>query len=128
MAWNKHQKLGMIGLATFFVKEDLNGKVDTKLYIKKIRNYTLLVQIYVDDIIFGSTNKDLCEEFSMMMKGELEMSMMSNLNYFVGLQIKQLKRGLFINQSNYCKEFLNKFDMDNCKEMTTIVGFGTNVN
>lgn len=72
-------------------------KVDTILFINKIKYHTLLVQIYVDDIIFGSTNKDLCEEFSIMMKGESEMSIMGNMNNFFGFQIKQLKNVIFIN-------------------------------
>ena len=59
----------MIDLATFYVKDDLKkGKVDNNLSIKIIKNHTLLVQVYVDDIIFGSTNKELCEDFPLMMK------------------------------------------------------------
>ena len=97
------------------------------LFIKKIKGNTLLVQVYVDDIIFGSTNKELCEEFSHMMQGEFEMSMMGKLNYFLGLQIKQRKDGIFLNQSKYCKELLKKFDMDGCKAMSTPMGSGTYV-
>lgn len=92
-------------------------KVDKTLSIKKIKGNTLLVQVNIDDIIFCSTNKDLCEEFSSMMQGEFEMSMMGKMNYFLGLQIKQLKDGIFINQSKYCKELLKRFYTDNCKEM-----------
>ena len=103
------------------------GKVDKTLFIKKIKSNTLLVQVYVDDIIFGSTNKEMCEEFSLMMQGEFEMSMMGKMNYFLGLQIKQLEDGIFINQSKYCKELLKKFDMDNCKAMNTPMGSGTYV-
>lgn len=69
------------------------GEVDT----------TLLVQIYLDDIIFGPTDESLCEEFSSIMEGEFEMSIMDKLNYFSGSQIKQNKNGVFINQSKYCK-------------------------
>lgn len=67
------------------------GKVDKTLFIKKIKGNTLLVQVYVDDIIFGSTNNELCEEFALIMQGEFKMSMMGKMNYFLGLQIKQLK-------------------------------------
>ena len=105
----------------------VKGKVDKTLFIKKIKGNTLLAQVYVDDIIFGSTNKDLCEEFSIMMQGEFEMSMMGKLNYFLGLQIKQTKDGIFINQSKYCKELLKRFDMDSCKVMSTPMGSGTYV-
>ena len=81
-------------LSTFLYEKGFEkGKVDKTLFIKKIKGNTLLVQVYVDDIIFGSTNKDLCEEFSLMM------SMMGKMNYFLGLQIKQLKDGIFINQN-----------------------------
>lgn len=55
-------------------------EVDTTLFIKRINHLTILVKIYVDDIIFGSTNKSLCEEFSSIMQGEFEMSMMDTLN------------------------------------------------
>src|SRR4051812_4414319 len=58
-----------------------------------------------------------------MMQGEFEMSMMVKMNYFLRLQIKQLKYETFINQSKYCKELLKRFDMDNCKEMATPMGF-----
>lgn len=103
------------------------GKVDTTLFIKRINCHTLLVQIYVDDIIFGATNESLCKDFSDMMQGEFEMSMMGKLNYFLGLQIKQSKDGIFINQSKYCKELLKRFDMENCKEIATPMSSSTYV-
>ena len=71
------------------------GKVDTTLFIKRKLHDILLVQIYVDDIIFGSPNDSLCKEFSQDMKNEFEMSMMGKLNFFLGLQIKQTKNGTF---------------------------------
>src|ERR1044072_4080799 len=78
----------------------------------------MFVQIYVDDIIFRSTNESLCSEFSKVMQGEFEMSMMGKLNFFLGLQINQTKNGIFIYHSKYCKEFLKKFEMDGCKAIT----------
>ena len=75
------------------------GKFDTTLFIKTKENDMLLVQIYVDDIIFGATNVSLYEEFSKCMHSEFEMSMMGELNFFLRLQIKQLKEGTFINQA-----------------------------
>ena len=75
------------------------GKNDTTLFIKTKEKDMLLVQIYVDDIIFGATNVSLCEEFSKC--SEFEMSMMGELKFFIGLQIKQLKEGTFINQAKY---------------------------
>src|ERR1051325_9194590 len=118
----------MIDLAIFCVKKVLKRVRLIKLYSLRKSKVTLyFVQVYVDDIIFGSTNKDMCEEFSLMMQGEFEMSMMGKMNYFLGLQIKQLKDGIFINQSKYCKELLKKFDMENCKAMNTPMGSGTYV-
>ncbi|KAK6136992.1 hypothetical protein DH2020_029267 [Rehmannia glutinosa] len=79
----------------------------------------LLVQIYVDDIIFGSTNKDLCEKFSNLMQSEFEMSMMGELNFFLGLQIKQCQEGIYISQSKYTKELLKKFGIEEGRIVTT---------
>ena len=73
----------------------------------------------MDDIIFGSNNGELCETFLEIMKSELEMSMMGKLNYFLGLQVKQLKEGIFLNQAKYCKDLLRKFEMDKCKPIST---------
>lgn len=103
------------------------GKVDTTLFIKRINHHTISVQIYVDDIIFGSTNESLCKELSTIMQGEFEMSMMDKLNYFLGLQVKQTKNGIFINQSKYYKELLKRFDMDTCKDIATPMGSGTHL-
>jgi len=75
--------------------------------------------VYVDDIIFGSTNESLCQEFVLDMQGEFEMSMMGELNYFLGLQIGQLKNGTFLSQSKYCRDVLKKFEMKGCKEAST---------
>ena len=74
-----------------------------------------LVQIYVDDIIFGATNVSLCEEFSQCMHSEFEMSMMRELNFFLRLQIKQLKEGTFINQAKYIRDLLKRFNMEEAK-------------
>jgi len=97
------------------------GKTDKTLLIKKACNNIILVQVYVDDIIFGSTNEILCEQFVKAMQGEFEMSMMGELNYFLGLQIKQFQHDTFLCQSKYCRELLKKFDMENCKEASTLI-------
>jgi hypothetical protein len=76
-------------------------------------------QIYVDDIIFGSTNELFCEEFGKMMSKEFEMSMIGELSFFLGLQIKQLKDGIFISQSKYLKDMLKKFGLENAKPIKT---------
>jgi hypothetical protein len=79
------------------------GKVDTTLFTKKTEKDLFMLQIYVDDIIFGSTNQDFYEEFGKMMANEFEMSMIRELSYFLGLQIMQLKNGTFVSQGKYIK-------------------------
>nr|GEX65256.1 uncharacterized mitochondrial protein AtMg00810-like [Tanacetum cinerariifolium] len=65
--------------------------------------------IYVDDIIFGATNKDLCKSFEKMMKDKFQMSSMGEITFFLGLQVKQKKDGIFISQDKYVAEILKKF-------------------
>ena len=103
-------------LSTFLIENDFSREnVDKTLFIKKKNNDILVVQIYVDDIIFGATNESFCEEFAKLMQGEFEMSLMGELNYFLGLQVKQTKEGIFINQAKYIK----KFGMESSKETST---------
>ena len=80
------------------------------------------MQIYVDDIRFGDTNENMCKEFSKSIQGEFEMSMMGELNFFLGLQIKQSREGTFINQAKYTKELLKRFGMMGSKALTTPMG------
>ena len=82
------------------------GKTDTTLFTKISTKDILIVQIYVDDIVFGSTNEKLCKEFSELMTSEFEMSMMGEMSFFLGLQIKQTREGTFIYQEKYTKELL----------------------
>src|SRR5579859_2939724 len=98
------------------------GKVDTTLFTKKIGNDLFVMQIYVDDIIFGSTNQDFCEEFGKMMASEFEMSMIGELSYFLGLQIKQMKNGTFVSQGKYIKDKIKKFGLEDAKPMSTPMG------
>jgi hypothetical protein len=95
------------------------GKVDTTSFTKKIDDDLLICQIYVDDIIFGSTNQDFCDEFGDMMSREFEMSMIAELSFFLGLQVKQTKDGTFIFQSKYVNDLLKRFGMDNSKSIKT---------
>ncbi|KAL4366735.1 hypothetical protein GQ457_05G021070 [Hibiscus cannabinus] len=107
-------------LSTFLVEKGFSkGKVDTTLFIKNDGKDILVVQIYVDDIIFGSTNELLCQDFAKLMQGEFEMSMMGELSFFLGLQIKQRNDGIFINQAKYIKEKLKKFGFENVKPQAT---------
>ncbi|GJT61968.1 retrovirus-related pol polyprotein from transposon TNT 1-94 [Tanacetum coccineum] len=95
------------------------GMVDNTLFTKKKSSNLIIVQIYVDDIIFGSTCQDMCDEFAKIMHDEFEMSMMGELNFFLGLQIKQMEDGIFFNQSKYIKEMLKKFRLEDSKPMKT---------
>jgi hypothetical protein len=79
-------------------------------------------QIYVDDIIFGSTNQKSCEEFSRVMTQKFEISMMGELNYFLGFQVKQLKDGTFISQTKYTQDLLKRFGMKDAKPAKTPMG------
>ena len=79
----------------------------------------ILVQMYVDDIIFGSTNEKLCQRFSKLMQSEYEMSMMGELSYFLGLQVSQRSDGIFISQTEYVKDLLKKFGMVDCSPAST---------
>ncbi|KAK7275147.1 hypothetical protein RIF29_16256 [Crotalaria pallida] len=107
-------------LSSFLLEQGFErGKVDATLFIYKSKKDILLVQVYVDDIIFGATNMSLCKKFSDLMKGEFEMSMMGELTFFLGLQVKQVKGGTFVHQAKYCKDLLRKFGMDKCKNATT---------
>ena len=95
------------------------GKVDTTLFVKHKDKDTLVVQIYVDDIIFGSTNELLRKEFSSYMSNEFEMSMMRELKYFLELQIKQNEEGIIINQAKYVKNLLKRFGINDSKTKNT---------
>jgi hypothetical protein len=93
--------------------------VDTTLFAKDIDRYLFIYQIYIDDIIFGSTNDALSHEFATMMSMEFEMSMIDELNLFLGFQIKQMDHETFVSQDKYLKDILKKFDMENCKSSKT---------
>nr|GFB52060.1 retrovirus-related Pol polyprotein from transposon TNT 1-94 [Tanacetum cinerariifolium] len=86
------------------------GSIDPTLFITKHKGDILLVQIYVDDIIFGFTNPNLSKRFKKLMHGKFKMSMMGELKFFLGIQIHQSSRGIFINQAKYAQEILKKHD------------------
>ncbi|KAL8135118.1 hypothetical protein AgCh_009953 [Apium graveolens] len=104
-------------LSKFLIESGFKrGTIDKTLFYINKGNDLLLVQIYVDDIIFGSTNNKLCKKFSDLMKLSYQMSMMGELIYFLGLQDTQTDEGIFINQSKYTKNLLTRFNM---QESTT---------
>ena len=113
-------------LSKFLLENGLKrGKVDKTLFLKSKGTDFLIVQVYVDDIIFGATNESLCKEFSDLMSREFEMSMMGELNFFLGLQIKQTEKGTYIHQQKYIKELLKKYGMETSKTNHTPMGTNT---
>ncbi|GJZ37217.1 retrovirus-related pol polyprotein from transposon TNT 1-94 [Tanacetum coccineum] len=104
------------------IKESRNHPLENvigNLNQRTLSSNLIIVQIYVDDIIFGSTCQDTCDEFAKIMHDEFEMSMIGELNIFLGLQIKQMEDGIFFNQSKYIKEMLKKFGLEDSKPMKT---------
>ncbi|GJZ59542.1 putative ribonuclease H-like domain-containing protein [Tanacetum coccineum] len=107
-------------LATYLLSNGFQrGQIDQTLFIKSQKGHILLVQIYVDDIIFGSTKKELCDEFEKLMKDKFQMSSMGELTFFLGLQVQQRKKGIFISQDKYVHEILRKFNYTDVKSAST---------
>jgi hypothetical protein len=103
-------------LKEFLLKQDFEiDKVDPTLFTHKVGKDIFVCQIYIDDIIFGSTNHIFCEEFSRIMTKRFEMSIMGELKFFLGFQMKQVKDRTFISQTKYTHDMLKKFDMVNAK-------------
>ncbi|GJU78611.1 retrovirus-related pol polyprotein from transposon TNT 1-94 [Tanacetum coccineum] len=107
-AW--YEMLSKFLLSQKFVK----GVVDPTLFTWMDGKDLKLVQIYVDDIIFGSTNPIFCKLFAKEMSSRLKMSMMGKMSFFLGLQVSQNPRGIFINQSDNALEMLKKYGLENC--------------
>ncbi|CAM8918128.1 unnamed protein product [Rhodiola kirilowii] len=112
-AW--YERLSQFLLSHSYVR----GEVDKTLFLLKEGKDTLVVQVYVDDIIFGSTNPKLVKKFTDLMSSEFEMSMVGELKYFLGLQVAQGEEGTRIHQQKYVKEILKKFGMESAKTCAT---------
>jgi hypothetical protein len=95
------------------------GKVDHTLFLLRQGGDILIVQVYVGDIVFGSSSNSLVARFAEDMSREFEMSMMGELQFFPGLQIKQSKEGTFVHQTKYTTDIVRKFKMEDSKAMTT---------
>nr|GFA25321.1 uncharacterized mitochondrial protein AtMg00810-like [Tanacetum cinerariifolium] len=95
------------------------GKIDKTLFIRRHKDDILLVQVYLDDIIFGSTKKELCNAFEKMMQEKFQMSSMGELTFFLGLQVKQKKDGIFISPDKYVAEILKKYGFSKVKNAST---------
>nr|GEY97762.1 putative ribonuclease H-like domain-containing protein [Tanacetum cinerariifolium] len=107
-------------LSTFLLTHGYRrGIINKTLFLKKTKRDIILVQAYVDDIIFRSTKKAWCDEFEALMKGEFQMSALGEHTFFLGLQVQQRPDGMFISQDKYVQEILNKFDLGSVKTTTT---------
>nr|GEU77207.1 ribonuclease H-like domain, reverse transcriptase, RNA-dependent DNA polymerase [Tanacetum cinerariifolium] len=107
-------------LSTYLLHNGFHrGKIDKTLFIKRHKNDILLVQVYVDDIIFGSTKKELCNAFEKLMHDIFQMSSMGELTFFLGLQVKQKEDDIFISQDKYVAEILKKFGFSKVKTTST---------
>ncbi|WVZ51889.1 hypothetical protein U9M48_002989 [Paspalum notatum var. saurae] len=101
------------------------GSVNKTLFLLGRGGDTLIVQIYVDDIIFGGSSHTLVSSFAEQMSREFEMSLMGELQFFLGLQIKQGLEGTFVHQAKYTRDILNKFNIGDSKSMTTPMSTNT---
>ncbi|GJR18052.1 putative ribonuclease H-like domain-containing protein [Tanacetum coccineum] len=107
-------------LSTYLLDNEFQRrKIDKTLFIKRDKSDIMLVQVYVDDIIFGSTRKEMCTEFEKMMHKKFQMSSIGELTFFLGLQVKQKEDGIFISQNKYVNEILNKFGFSDVKIAST---------
>ncbi|GJY23519.1 retrovirus-related pol polyprotein from transposon TNT 1-94 [Tanacetum coccineum] len=107
-------------LSSFLISNDFSkGSVDPTLFIRREGKELLLVQIYVDDIIFAASTPELCDLFAKIMCSKFKMSMMGKISFFLGLQISQSPRGIFINQSKYALESLKKYGFESCDPVDT---------
>jgi hypothetical protein len=95
--------------------------VDKTLFILKYGTDFLLVQIYVDDIIFGGSSHSLVSSFQEMMENEFQMFMMGDLTFFLGIQVKQIKQSTFVQQAKYTNDLIKKFNMDELKPVSTLM-------
>nr|GEU70221.1 retrovirus-related Pol polyprotein from transposon TNT 1-94 [Tanacetum cinerariifolium] len=112
-AW--YDELSMFLLQNHFFK----GTIDLTLFIRRFHDDILVVQVYVDDIIFGFTHPRYIQLFSDLMKSRFKMLMMGEITFFLGLQVNQSPCGIFINQSKYVLEILKKYGMESCDPVGT---------
>ncbi|GJU52441.1 retrovirus-related pol polyprotein from transposon TNT 1-94, partial [Tanacetum coccineum] len=123
-AAHKNMTIYQMDVKTTFLNGELKeefskGAVDPTLFTRHAGNDILLVQIYVDDIIFALTNTAMCNEFANQMTNKFKMSMMGQMSFFLGLQISQSPRGIFINQSKYASEIVKKYGLHSTDSVDT---------
>ncbi|GKA50103.1 retrovirus-related pol polyprotein from transposon TNT 1-94 [Tanacetum coccineum] len=109
-------------LSSFLISQYFSkGAVDPTLFTRQAGNDLLLVQIYVYDIIFASTNTAMCNDFANQMTTKFKMSMMGQMSFFLGLKFSQSPRGIFINQSKYASEIVKKYGLLTTSSVDTLL-------
>ena len=107
-------------LTTYLIEYGFKkGSTDTTLFIRNDKNSFVIAQIYVNDIVFGATNNSLTYSFADEMKVMFKISMVGELTYFLGLQVKQTDSGIYINQAKYAKNLVKRFGLDNAAHSRT---------
>jgi hypothetical protein len=115
-------------LKTFLLEhKNVMGSVDKTLFTLNHGTDFLLVQIYVDDIIFGGSSHTLVSRFQEMMESEVHMSMMGDLTFFLGIQVKQTKQGTFMHQVKCMKDLMKKFNMVELKQVSALMSFAASL-
>ena len=104
------------------------GYADQTLFVKDDEDYLLVAQVYVDDIVFGATIDARAIEFFEEMKKEFKMSMVGELTFFLGLQVKQKKKDIFISQEKYTRNIVKKFVLDSKKHASIPISSSTKLN
>jgi hypothetical protein len=109
-------------LKTFLLEHGyVMGTIDKTIFSLKHGNDFLLVQIYVDDIIFGGLSHSLMSSFQEMMQDEFQMCMVGELTFFLGIQVKQTKKDTSVQQAKYTKDLTKKFNMDELNPVSTLI-------
>jgi isopentenyldiphosphate isomerase len=117
-----------VRLKTFLLEHGyVIRSIDKTLFNLNHGNDFLLVQIYVDDIIFGGSSHALISSFQEMMENKFQMSMMRELTFFLGIQVKQTKQDTFVHQVKYTKDLMKKFNMAELKPLSTSMSIGTSL-
>ena len=106
----------------------IQKRICRTLFVKTHENYLLVAQVYVNDIVFRATTDARVIEFSKEMKKEFEMSMVGELTFFLGLQVKKKKEGTFISQEKYARNLVKKLGLDSKKHDSTPMSSSTKLN
>jgi hypothetical protein len=115
-----------VRIKTFLLDHEyVMGSVDKTFFTLKYDNDFLLVQVYVDDIIFGGSSHVLVSSFQEMMENEFQMSMMGELTFLLDIQVKQMKQDTFVHQTKYTKDLMKKFNMIELKPVSTPISMAT---